>query len=624
MCGIVGIYNLAKDPVDLAVLHGMCQVIAHRGPDDEGYFSEGPIGLGMRRLAIIDVAGGQQPISNEDGSIWIVFNGEIYNYRELRAGLEKRGHRFRTQSDTETIVHLYEERGIECVHALRGMFAFGIWDSKAHRLFLARDRLGIKPLFYTFDGDKLLFASEMKAILQDQSVDRRIELSALSEYLSYLYIPSPKTIFQDVYKLPPAHMLICENGQIIRRRYWQLQPRRLDGFTEHDIVEELRRQLQEAVAIRLMSEVQLGAFLSGGIDSSAIVALMTEVIDQPVRTFSIGFEIDEFDELRYARLVARHCKTDHHEFVVRPDAVKILPRLVWQFDEPFADPSMIPTYYLAQMARRYVTVCLSGDGGDESFAGYRRYSYARRLKIYDVIPGVIKHTLLAPLSQVLSDNTVWGRRMRLASLSAQDRYIVQMSYIGEHAKKRLLSDEVTHILAESPPATSYLQSVFDFTKGYNVPERLLHVDIHSYLPEDILVKVDRMSMLNSLEVRVPLLDHQLLEFVAGIPFELKLRGSDSKYILKEALRGLLPDAILSREKHGFSVPLGQWFGGELYTFARDILLDHKFAGRALFNRDEVERLIQHHREGTADTSRLLYILIVFELWCQAHLDRKQG
>ncbi len=622
MCGIVGIYNLDGQPVDANTLQRMCDIIAHRGPDDEGFHRDCCIGLGMRRLAIIDVAGGHQPISNEDGSIWIVLNGEIYNYRELRANLEEQGHLFKTQSDTETIVHLYEEQGVGCVHALRGMFAFAIWDSRVRRLFLARDRLGIKPLFYAFDGKRLLFASEMKAILQDRNIDRCVDFSSLSEYLTYLYVPAPKTIFHSVNKLPPAHVLICENGQIKQERYWQLQPLSLNTYTEGDFLEDLRDKLRESVAIRLMSEVPLGAFLSGGIDSSAIVALMTEVVEQPVKTFSIGFEIDRFDELPYARLVAQHCKTDHREFVVRPDAVEILPKLVWQFDEPFADPSMLPTYYLAKMAREHVTVCLSGDGGDESFAGYRRYSYARCLKLYDIMPRAIKQNFLRPLTHVFPNDTVWGRRLRLASLSPEARYIERVSYIGEQDKEQLLADDVMKVLSQNPSAEQYLQSVFNSLNGYQVPEVLTYVDINSYLPEDILVKVDRMSMLNSLEVRVPFLDHKLLEFVAGIPFGFKLKGTNSKYILKRALNDLLPNEILSREKHGFSVPLGEWFRGRLSTFAQDVLLDHRFAARAFFNQDEVEKLIRRHRDGILDASRALYILIVFELWCQLYLDRE--
>ena len=622
MCGIVGIHNLAGNPICAELLRGMCNSIVHRGPDDEGYFAGDGTGLGMRRLAIIDVAGGQQPICNEDASIWIVFNGEIYNYRELRAKLEKRGHRFRTQSDTEVIVHVYEEDGADCVHALQGMFAFAIWDSRARRLLLARDRLGIKPLFYAVDGDRLLFASEMKAILQDRSIQQRIDVSALNEYLTYVYVPSPKTILQSVRKLPPAHVLTCQDGRITPRRYWQLGPQCLNGYTQDDITEELRGRLQQAVEARLMTEVPLGAFLSGGIDSSAVVALMAKVTDQPVRTFSIGFDIGKFNELDHARVVAKHCNTDHHELVVRPDAVRILPTLVRQCDEPFADPSMIPTYYLAEMARQHVTVCLSGDGGDESFAGYRRYRHAHRMRHYDIIPEAIRRGLLSPLSRALSGNRLWGRRLRLASLSAQDRYIEQMSYMRQEDRERLFSDDLKQSLSQELPAEDYLRSILESATGHDLPERLLYVDFHSYLPEDILVKVDRMSMLNSLEVRVPFLDHQLLEFVAGIPYDLKLRGATSKYILKEALRGLLPDEILSREKHGFSVPIGEWFGGELYTFAQEILLDQRFASRGLFNRTRVEQLIREHREGIQDRSRAIYNLTVFELWCQTYLDVK--
>ncbi len=622
MCGIIGIYNLNHQPVENTLLRRMCNIISHRGPDDEGFYQNGPIGLGIRRLAIIDVAGGQQPISNEDGSIWIVFNGEIYNYLELRASLEQKGHHFKTQSDTETIVHLYEEQGIDCVCELRGMFAFALWDAKAQRLLLARDRLGIKPLFYAYNGQKLLFASEMKAILQDQNLDRQVDLSALKAYLAYLYVPAPKTILQGVNKLPPAHILVCENGQTTRQRYWQLQPESLAGYTEDEIVAALRQQLQEAVKIRLMSEVPLGAFLSGGVDSSAVVALMTAVMNRPVKTFSIGFENNKFNELQYARMVAEHCQTDHYEFVVRPDAVEILPKLVWQFDEPFADPSMLPTYYVTKMARQHVTVCLSGDGGDESFAGYRRYSYAQRTRIYDGIPRMIKQTLLSPLSNILPQRSVWGKRLRQSSLSAQDRYIENVSYLGESMQAQLLADDIQQSLGDSPPVSHYLQAIFDLTQEYNIPEQLLYVDIYSYLPEDILVKLDRTSMLNSLEARVPFLDHRLLEFVAGIPFGLKLKNGSGKYILKKALQELLPDKIFQRGKQGFSVPLGEWFGGTLYTFARDILMDHKFAARGLFNQAEVEQLLQQHRSGIADMSRAIYILIVFELWCQAYLDQR--
>ena len=620
MCGINGIYYFKADQVvDRELLLRMRDTMTHRGPDEAGYYLKGNIGLGHRRLSIIDLTTGQQPLSNEDGSVWITYNGEIFNYQTLRRDLIAKGHRFKTQSDTEVIVHLYEEDGVECVKKLRGQFAFAIWDEKLNRLMLARDRLGILPLSYTLDQDRLLFASEIKAILEDRQVGREIDLQALSEYLTYQYVPSPGTIFKQIRKLPPAHILVCEQGRVTVSRYWKLTYQPNEQADEAEYLEQIESKLREAVQIRLMSDVPLGAFLSGGIDSSSVVAFMSQVMNCPVKTFFIGFGEQDYDERHYARLVARHLGTEHHEFVVTSKTNDLLPRLVKQFDEPFADPSAIPTYYVSKMARQHVTVCLSGDGGDEAFAGYRRYRTALRSRRLEMIPISLRRPLLARLSQVIPHG-VRGKRFALhASIeSPVELYGVVQGYLHPTVRDQILADEVRSALNGQPPYER-LQQLYTEAAPADYLTRLQYIDFMSYLPDDILVKVDRTSMLNSLETRVPLLDYELVELVATTPTYLRMKGSEQKYALKQIVKKFLPAEIINRPKKGFGVPLKYWFEKDWRTYATELLLDPQAISAPLFNQKQIAELLTRHSSHRENFSEVIYSLLIFEEWCRCYL-----
>src|SRR5215468_2035924 len=558
MCGIVGISGpelVGNTAAARDLIARMCGVIEHRGPDEEGHYNDLGVAMGMRRLSIIDLATGRQPISNEDGTIWIVFNGEIYNYRELRGLLLSRGHKLRTQTDTETIAHLYEDEGERCVERLRGMFAFAIWDRRERRLFLARDRVGEKPLHYALAGGTLVFGSEIKSVLQHPGVKREVDLRAISDFLSFGYVPDPATAFIGVSKLPPGHTLTFKDGLVSVRRYWDFDcsgnsaapGRREPAPTEEFYVERLRELIAESVRVRLESEVPLGAFLSGGIDSSVVVAMMAR--EMKVKTFSIGFSDAGFDELRYARIAARHFGADHHEFVVTPDICRLVNEIVWHHDEPFADVSSVPTYVVSKMARESVTVALSGDGGDEVFAGYERYVVDRRRRRYGRIPAFLRRALLRA-SRNLPRGAYGKRFLRSVALEPAARYVDSVTYFDRDAQLNLFSEDARRSLAGYDPAESF-ERMFAAPAARSRLERLLYLDSKTYLPGDILVKVDRMSMANSLEMRAPLLDHRLIEFAQTIPASLKLRGQETKYILKRAAAGLIPEEIINRPKQGF-------------------------------------------------------------------------
>ncbi|MCI0392814.1 MAG: asparagine synthase (glutamine-hydrolyzing) [Acidobacteria bacterium] len=601
----------------------MCDVIAHRGPDDEGYYVANGVALGMRRLSIIDVATGHQPISNEDGSVWIVFNGEIYNYRELRAELIARGHQFQTRTDTEAIVHLYEDEGERCVEKLRGMFAFAIWNSRKRSLFLARDRAGKKPLHYAFAGRTLLFGSEIKSLLQYPGLSREVNLEALSDYLSFGYIPDPATAFRGIHKLAPGYTLTFEDGQVRTRCYWDFNyngesesgPPREESY----YIERLRDLLAESVRMRLESEVPLGAFLSGGIDSSTIVALMAREMGQPVKTFSIGFKESSFDELKYARLTARRFRTEHYEFVVTPDICRIVEDLVWHHDEPFADISSIPTYAVSKMAREHVTVALAGDGGDELFGGYDSYLKERRFDRYERIPAAIRRKVFRPLSRSLPRGAYGKRFLGHIALDPGPRCVDGMSFFNDEAINDLLSPEVRRALDGYSSAAAF-ERFYAKPASADRLDHQLYLDAKAYLPGDILVKVDRMSMANSLETRAPLLDHKLIEFVQTIPASLKLRGTETKYILKRAVSGLIPDEIIHRPKQGFDVPLKHWFNHELREMLNDTLDDQRTRQRGYFNLNAVMAIQKEHRRGRRDHARSLWGLLIFELWHRAFID----
>ncbi len=626
MCGITGIwYPQLAHAVSPAQLHRMTSVLSHRGPDDDGFYLDGPLGLGHRRLSIIDVAGGRQPILSQDKKKAIVFNGEIYNFRFLRATLLQRGYHFTTQGDTEVILHAYEEYGEACVQHLRGMFAFAIWDGVKKQLFLARDRVGIKPLYYYWDGQKLLFASEIKAILQDSSVERRLNPQALDDYLTYLYIPGPKTIFQRIWKLRPGYTLTVSARGVVEQEYWDLAFEPKDGVPEAHYALELMEKLRESVAMHLMSDVPLGAFLSGGIDSSAVVGLMAGLLDQPLNTASIGFREAGFDELPYAREVAQHFQTRAHERTVAAEAAKILDTLTWYFDEPFADASMVPTYYVSQVARECVTVCLSGDGGDENFAGYRRYRFdVLENQLRGLFPSWWRQPLFGVLGRMYP-KADWLPQICRAktlltnlSLCPERAYYHTMRWFTPQMKSLLYTEGFKRDVGDYDPF-SVMHVYFERCRGLDALSRIQYVDVKTYLVDDILTKVDRASMAHSLEVRVPLLDHAVMEYAASIPAAYKLRHGEGKYIFRQALRGLLPAAILSRPKRGFTMPLAQWFRRELKgTFEASIFAQDAFIGNVC-NQDIIRRWWGQHQRGTRDYAPYLWALLVLESWGQRFL-----
>ena len=622
MCGIAGIADLTGHPVDTALLRAMTAVQAHRGPDGEAFVCRGAVGLGHRRLAIIDLATGDQPMANDDGSVRIVFNGEIYNFRELRRDLEARGAHFRTTSDTEVILRAYEAEGPDCVKRLRGMFAFAILDERARRLVLARDRAGIKPLVYAWDGQRLLFASEIKGILEDTTVARDLDLDALGQYLTFHYVPAPRTIFRSVRKLPPASTLVLslDGGEPVISRYWSLRFTPDARVTESEWVERLRAELVDAVRCHMISDVPIGAFLSGGVDSSTVVALMAQASSAPIRTFSIGFDETDFDELAFARQVAARYGTDHYEMVVKPNALEILPKLAWHFDEPFADSSAIPTYYVSKITREHVTVALSGDGGDENFAGYRRYARALELhKRFDQGPSRLARPLLTLVSTVLPVGARGQAWTGMAGADPLERYFRMVTYQRRETLRRLLSDDLRS-LAISGPNPAVFSRLASEGGAPDYVSTLQQIDMATYLPDDILAKVDRTSMAVSLESRVPLLDHRLMEFVATMPSSFKLRNGDGKYLLKRAMAQDLPQEILTRKKMGFGVPLGDWFRRELRDMTRDVLLGRQARQRGIFQTPEVEALLATHDAGRRDHSARLWALMCFELWMRQWVD----
>jgi asparagine synthase (glutamine-hydrolysing) len=628
MCGICGWVELGGESsvADARELISRMQnAIAHRGPDDRGEVIFPGGALAMTRLSVIDLTTGHQPLSNVEETCWIVYNGEVYNFGELRRELESRGHRFRTHSDTEVVLHAYMEWGDTCVEWLRGMFAFAVWDARERALFLARDRVGKKPLFYHEGGGRFAFASEIKALLADEQVPRRVNCRVLPEYLVHGYVPAPETMFEGIRELPPGHTLLLKNGRKQLREYWDGLPAKSPSASasEAELREQLLALLAEAVRLRLVSEVPLGAFLSGGVDSAAVVALMARESGRPVKTFTMGFAGDpSFDELEYARVVAKHYSTEHHEEIVRPSAVELLPGIVRHVEQPFADSSAIPTYLVSRFARQHVTVVLTGDGGDELFAGYERFAAARLAEWYRRSPETLRQGFAALLRRLPEstdyDSTV--RRLRRfveqAPLPLAQRYL---GWVGIF-DRRFLSE----LLAEGEwrdPLERY-QEWFERVKDRDLTAQLLYVNARTYLPGDLLVKTDRMSMAHSLEARCPLLDHRLYEWAAALPSRWKLRGRTGKYIFKRALRGIVPEKILWRRKHGFGVPVGRWFRHELKDFVRDLLCSDQARVRGYFRPDTVERLIEEHQSGKRDHGHRLWTLLTLELWHHHFLDRK--
>ena len=628
MCGIVGMVRGRDRAVDAELLQRMCDAIRHRGPDEEGRYLGGRAGLAMRRLAIIDLAGGQQPMHNETRTAWIVFNGEIYNYKPLRARLEELGHEFYTDSDTEAILHAYEQYGADCPKHLRGMFAFAIWDEAREELFLARDRVGKKPLLYAHIGDQLIFGSEFTALLLHPDITREVAPEAIHYYLSFMCVPAPLTAYRQIKKLEPGCSLtFTRDGRVQIQRYWQPDFTGKVKLTEEEAGERAVELLRDAVRVRLMAEVPLGAFLSGGIDSSTVVALMSEASSEPVKTFSIGFEEQDFSELHHARRIAAHVGADHHEFIVRPDALEVLPTLVEHYGEPYADSSAIPTYYVARETRRHVTVALNGDGGDECFAGYERYAAMRLAETYRRLPGrlragVIEQAVgLLPSSELRRSRVRDAQRfLRAASLPTVERYARWVSVLDRGAKDELYADEFRRQL-NGHDAAALLAPWFARVNGAGVVDAALLTDTMTYLPNDLLVKVDIATMAVSLEARSPFLDHHVIEFAASLPEKYKLRGLTTKYLLKRVLRKLLPADILDRRKMGFGVPITHWLRGELAPFLRATLLSERSLRRGLFKPERVAHMVAEHTEGRRDYAHQLWTLMMLELWYQRFIDR---
>lgn len=620
MCGIAGIVDFAGVPIDARLVRAMCDALRHRGPDDQGIVDLGVNGqrsraaavvFGNRRLSIIDVAGGHQPIPNEDRTVWTVLNGEIYNYRTLRDELESNGHQFATRTDTEVIVHAYETYGDAFVEHLDGMFALAIWDTRRQRLLLARDRLGMKPLVYVHLGSRLTFASELQALFAVPDIPRDIDPVAIGNYLTYMAIPAPRTVFRAARKIPPAHVLTLEDGHCSLRRYWTLafEPKR--RLSDTDAAERVVELLRDAVRKRLMSDVPIGAFLSGGVDSSAVVALMAGLSDRPVKTFSVGFEEESYDERPHARRVAEVFGCNHHEFVVQPRAVEVLPRLVRHFGEPFADSSAVPTSYVAGLTREHVTVALNGDGGDEAFGGYGRHLANALAERFAVTP-IAGPLRWAVKTVVRSSRDGRGRRSRLkrfveaAAWSRAERY---------RAWAGVFSPELaTQIFPPAAGADAGVAEIFDRHRFLDPVDSMLAVDTEFYLPTDLLVKMDITSMMHSLEARSPFLDHHLLEFSARLPSHQKVRRLTTKFILKRAMRGLVPVENLTREKRGFTVPVGRWLRGELRDCLTDHLLSSKAAADGFICGAAVERLVREHLTETHDRSHQLWTLLMLEMW----------
>jgi len=632
MCGICGIARTSKgEPISQSLLASMCRTIVHRGPDDEGIFIEGKVGLGTRRLSIIDLETGHQPLSNEDGSIWVTYNGEIYNFPQLREELISRGHAFRTRTDTETIVHGYEEWGEDFVQRFRGMFAFALWDRKQEKLFLVRDRVGIKPLYYTqLEDETLIFGSELKSIITHPKVKRALEPRALNYFLTVEYVPAPFSIYKDIWKLPAGCFLIYKEGKIEVKKYWDIEPfascpEKISKQNVKAWMDRLYELLKESVKLRLISDVPLGAFLSGGLDSSTIVGLMRELGASPLKTFSIGFKDESYNELRYAQSIARKFDTEHKEFILEPQALDLTQKLIHHLDEPLGDFSIFPTYLVSLMARSQVKVILSGDGGDEIFGGYEHYQ-AQKISRFPAF-SFLSTLLRAPIKKIppsAQKKGIWNKLRRYVQgfeHSPSLAHLRWMMFLSKRNKKNLYSDALTEDLGgisdfhEIEP----FREIFDRLEGFDPINRELYLDLKTYLVDDILVKVDRMSMATSLEARVPLLDHKLVEFAFSLPGKMKLRGLNTKWIFKKTMERLLPPENIYRSKEGFSIPIKHWLRQELKDLLLDTLSEKRIREEGYFNHKSVKKMIDAHLQGKENFSHELWALLVFEIWKESYL-----
>jgi asparagine synthase (glutamine-hydrolysing) len=629
VCGIAGQIRTDGRSVDPELLASMCARLEHRGPDSRGTHISDQAGLGIQRLRVIDLTTGDQPLYNEDRSIVVVLNGEIYNFKELRERLRLRGHKFATDGDTEVIVHLYEEDGPDCVHSLRGMFAFALWDRRRRRLLLARDRVGKKPLYYAYANQGVTFASELPALLQDGEISRDIDYQALDCYLAYQYIPAPLSAFRAVRKLPPACTLVFEDGRTSVRRYWDLDYRNKRRFSDaEELHAEIRDAIRRATRQRMIADVPIGAFLSGGVDSSAVVAAMAEESSEPVKTFSIGFDYEPFNELPFARRIAEQFGTDHQEFVITPDAVGLIPRLVRHYGEPFADSSAIPSFYVSELTRQHVTVALNGDGGDESFAGYNRYVSNVLASRLAGLPHGMRRLASAVGNQLPSDRDMSSTRnrtkrlLRSLSLSPSERYARHISFFDQSERddaytpefKRLTGPSITQAVIDGP---------WNDASGEDLLDIMLEVDVKTSLPGDLLVKMDIATMAHSLEARSPFLDPDVMQLAASLPPSLKARGAQKKVVLRQALRGWVPDDILDRPKWGFAIPLGEWFRNDLREYVADVLFDPRTMGRGYFRPEVIQGYFESHVNGRADNSPRIWALVMLELWHREFVDSPQ-
>jgi asparagine synthase (glutamine-hydrolysing) len=630
MCGICGVRTFNDTAVEVEILRRMRDVMIHRGPDEEGLFLSDTVGFGHRRLSIIDLKTGRQPIHNEDETVWIVFNGEIYNHREIRKHLEARGHRYYTRSDTETIVHAYEEYGVDCVRKFNGMFAFAIWDSLTETLFLARDRLGQKPLYYTVDGRRLVFASEIKSILEYPDIERRVDMEALNLYLTFLYVPAPWTMFQEIRKLPPASTLICRNGKVHIREYWDVSCHPIKR-SPTEIRRDVRERVVKSVERRLISDVPLGAFLSGGVDSSIVVAIMSQLMGRPVDTYSVGFDESvgggpKFNvDYYHARLVSQHLGTNHHE--VRVSAVDNLPalftRLVWELDEPLCNPIVIATYLVSRLAKQTVTVALSGDGSDELFGGYTRYVSDKVVDWYRLVPAILRHGLLEPLMR----HGFLPRRLKSLSEKAAlplnaERYLTWWAQFDGEDKRWLFTPEAWLDVDPFLPVR-VVDDYLGRADGDSFQARLAYTDLKMWIAEESNMRVDKMSMLASLETRAPFLDHELVEFAATVAFSQKIRGLTSKYVLKRAFADLVPREVVRRPKWGFFSPASSWLRTELKDLTLEVLSAPRLAEAGFFQGDYVENMVQGHIRKEVYNLNKVWALLAFQMWYEIYITRNK-
>ncbi len=624
MCGICGIIHADREQrADTALVERMNCALEHRGPDDSGLWHGGHTALAMRRLSVIDLFRGGQPITNEDATIVLVYNGEIYNFQELRESLESRGHVFRTLSDTEVVLRAYEEYGDDALHHLNGMFAFALYDARQNRLLLARDRVGIKPLFYTVRNGALAFSSELDSLMQSGMIRGALNSSAINAYFSFLYVPAPDTIFRDVFKLPPAHKLVFQDGRLSVERYWSLELKSDTKLTVPEAAEEFVELLCDAVRMQCVSDVPIGAFLSGGLDSSSVVAMMHVNSAAPVKTYSIGFDDAHMDELKYARVAAEHFETEHTEEILKPDMVETVPYLIRFFGEPFADSSALPMWLVAQLARREVTVVLSGDGGDELFAGYTWLRMTRHVNAYRRIPAVLRYGVdtvlrLAPTTPFLGKLRRFSRdsflepdavfRRRETCFDANERTALYGPELATHVAKDVVDRFQEHV---------------EDAASMSAENRMLHQDFNMYLPDDILAKVDRMTMAHSLEARVPILDNRVIDFAASVPFRMKMRGSISKYIVKKAIGPIMPPDLIRQRKQGFAIPIHRWMREDLRGHFLDTVLGHDARNPLLLNRRAIRSLFDRHIQETDNFGHHLWAVLMFEEWLR-YAEKQPG